>query len=231
MNVAILFFGQFRWFDTTHESFRVNFLPALKKHDVRYFGHFWNQKENKVDPHLKEFCQIYQPSNIIVENQKTSLEMHEYFGMKKFMHMSLLSQTYSFNKSFILSESSKQHYDLYIKLRSDLIFLNKVNIEMFDNESIYTKNISHWRPFSNYIHDYILFTKKHSNVQALAEMGFCFDDILQHPECLIYSGGSDKKIYCCEEILAKHLSSKNIKINTYDFNVDLARNHDKFSII
>lgn len=122
MNIAILFFGQLRWFDSTYKSFQENFLPALANHNVQYFGHFQGGDLN----HLDEFKEKYPSSIIEVEPQQPINEVHDFFGMKHKMHISLLGQTYSFHKSFSLLKKFKEvndvDFDLYIKLRSDLIF-------------------------------------------------------------------------------------------------------------
>ncbi len=224
MNIAFLFFGQLRWFDLSQKSFKENFAPELRNHNVKYFGHF----QGEID-RLNDFKLEYNPSIIEIEKQQSLEETHSIFKMKHKMHKVLLFQTYSFYKTFLILEKYQKEnnikFDLYIKLRTDLVYLNKIDINQFDNHSIYTKDITHWRPLSNYVHDYILFTKSYDNLSSLANLGFGIDEILNKKEELEYTGGPDNDLYCCEEILAKYLSNKNINIKTYDFNIDLARYH------
>lgn len=227
MKIAIMFFGQLRWFDNSHVSFKKNFLPSLNNHQVQYFAHFQDHIINQEN--VKKFENLYEPLTLIAEQQKSIDEMHLAFNMKERMHLSLLAQTYSFYQSFLLMEEyqnkNNMKFDIYIKIRSDLIYLDKVDLNKFDLNSLYTKGISHWRPYSNYIHDYILCTRSFDTIKVLAELGYGLDEVISKKDELLYGVGVDTELYCCEEILARHLVNKNIQIKNYNFNVDLARNH------
>ena len=61
-------------------------------------------------------------------------------------------------------------------------------------------------------------------MKILSEFGFGIDSILEKSEKLLYTGGPNNDLYCCEEILARYLEGK-AQIKTYNFNVDLARYH------
>lgn len=230
MNIAILFVGQQRWYDVTNYSYIKNFLPLLADHNVQYFAHLWKigDPDPKFDKTIEEtgfeqFKKIYSPIELEIENQKSANDLRSIFKMKKDIHGNLLSQSYSFYKSFLLLEKyQKIHnikFDLYIKLRTDLAFVNEVNFD-FDESSIYTKDMGDWRKSEDYIHDYMFFTKNYNHVERMAKIGFDFDKILSFSNFLYCKANS----VCPEEILAKHLINNKIINKPYSFNVDLARN-------
>ena len=110
-------------------------------------------------------------------------------------------------------------------MRPDLAFLDTIKLDDFDDNSIYVKDIAHWRPVSSYINDYIYFTRSYSSLSRTAKLGFSFDYILSEPDSFIYQKNVAQNIFCPEEILAKHINNKNISVKTYPFNIDLARHH------
>ena len=225
VDIAFIFFGQLREFNSGIESWKKNVIPELNGHNVNFFAHFWDDEYLK---NLENFNNYHSPLILQTENQKTVEEMHQEFGIKNKMHFCMFSQSYSFYKAFqllkIFEHNNNKKFDLYIKLRSDLIFLNKINFDL-DGYSVYTKDISHWREPCDYIHDYILLTKNYSNIEAISNLPYNFDNILEKENELKYSGGLDNKNYCCEEILAKHILMNEIPVKFYNFNVDLARHH------
>lgn len=232
MNIAILFVGQQRWFDLTNQSYISNFLPVLKDHNVKYFSHLWNMGNIDLDTTkskdgFKQFENLYSPNVIELELNKSPLELYSFFKMKKEIHNSLLSQTYSFYKSFsLLAEYQRKNsmcFDLYIKMRTDLVFLNKIKIDNLDSESIYTKDMGDWRPSSNYVHDFMFLTKSFINLEKMANMGFEFDQILEDFDSLLYTNDYNGSV-CPEEILARQLVNNKLQQKPYDFNIDLARN-------
>ena len=136
---------------------------------------------------------------------------------------------YSAYKAFLLLESfqsnNKITFDLYIKMRSDLAFLNTINVDSFNSQSIYVKNSFHWRPTTSFVNDYIYFTKNYDALQTISKMGFSTDIILANPNSFVCEKIVAKDIYCPEEMLAKHIFNNKIDVRAYDFNIDLARYH------
>lgn len=228
MNIAIIFAGQLRWFDLTHSTFKTNFAPLLEGHSVHYFGHFWPSEPNPENV-ANQFAQIYSPLIFDTESQRSSSYIRGFFDNQISINGSLPSQSFSFYKAFLLLREyqiqNNIEFDLHIRLRSDLIFLDPLRIDNFDNDSIYVRNVSHWRPLSSFVSDYIFFSRSFSNIQKLANMGFYFDEITSNPETLLYQNDYKNNIFCPEELLAKYLVSQNIPIKTFDFNIDLARHH------
>jgi hypothetical protein len=225
MKIAIIICGEFRWFDNFKTSFLNNFQPALQNHDVQFFAHFWNYDLNN----LSYFSEICCPMILNVEDIRSLNRIKKFFGATKDINGSFPYQAYCAFKSFLLlqkyQKENKTEFDLYIKMRSDLVFLDPVILDNFDLNSIYVKNITHWRPVKNYVNDYIFFTKNYIALQKMIEVGFYTDSILENPESFLYEKDLSNNIYCPEEILANHLFNKIISVKTYDFNIDLARHH------
>ncbi len=202
-------------------TFKENFAPILKNHEVQFFAHFWNQDLEK----LSKFTDICNPI-LELENKISYTEVKNYFNMVKDISNSLPNQAYGAYKVYLMLDKyikENNTFDLYIKMRSDLAFLNPVNFN-FDLNSVYVKDIVHWRPLNTYINDYIYFTKNYDAVKKMAELGFNLNNIMK--EHFVHEKDISKNIYCPEEILAKHFVNKKIITKTYNFNIDLARYHD-----
>lgn len=227
MNIAVIFVGQFRWFEKGHQTFIENVLPKLQNHNVRYFAHFWDCSECSSE-NLEKFENIYNPLIWAIERQKSLQQMKSFFKSTNNLSGTMISQSYSFYHAFKFVKQYQQHhkikFDLFIKLRCDLSFLNEIDLD-FDKYSIYTKDLGDWRPSSNYINDYCFFTKNYTNIKKLSKIGFYFDKLTEYPEYFIYQKIPEKGIYCPEEILANHMANNNIKQKSYNFNIDLARHH------
>lgn len=223
MKIAFLFFGQLRWFENTHQTFQQYVQPVLQGHQIQYFAHFW---EDLFLQRLPDFKQLYSPLELITTPNVSEEEIWDKFNMRHRQGSNLLHQTYSFYQTQKLLENYQNKYqtqfDIYIKLRTDLVFLTPFNLDI-DQDSLYTKDIVHWRPLSNYVNDYLAMTKNYNNIRKLGELGFGIDRVLDRPEELKYSSS----IYCAEEILARHLVLEEVPTKTYTFNVDLARHHQQ----
>src|SRR6266566_6650444 len=137
MNIAIMFNGEFRWFESFKRTFQDNFRPALNGHNVQYFAHFWNQGLEK----LPDFIKICGPIIMDLENKKSEEETKKFLGITKTINGTLINQTYCAYKAFLLLEQYQQQYnmnfDLYIRMRSDLAFIERICFDSFDYESIY----------------------------------------------------------------------------------------------
>jgi len=210
MNIAIMVCGEFRWFESFKRTFKSNFEPALQGHNVQYFAHFWNQDLEE----LSKFTEICNPIITQFEKKLPTEDVKKFFGNTRNLNSSLPNQAYGALKSFSLVDEYQKinniKFDLYIKMRSDLAFLQPVNLDDFDSYSVYVKDIVHWRPLSNYINDYIYFTKNYTAVKDMAQLGFCLNDLLADTDSFIYQKDVSKDIYCPEEILAKHFVNKKI---------------------
>ncbi len=116
-------------------------------------------------------------------------------------------------------------FDLYIKLRTDLIFLDKIKIDNFDDKSIYTNKTKF--PIEKYINDFTFFTKNYDNVEIISKLGFNLDQIISNMEKsekdIIWSIYSNE--YAVEAILANYINKNNISSKLFDFNIDLSRHH------
>lgn len=217
--------GEFRWFDAFKRTFEENLQPALKEHNVHYFTHLWNHDLER----LKDFTDLCHPAIVELEDQRSFTEISKYFDIRKKLNSSILYQSFGAHKAFLLLDKYQKetniNFDLFIKMRPDLAFLDKIELDNFDQSSVYVKDIAHWRPVSNYINDYIYFTKNYEAVKGIASLGYYMDALLAYPKSYIYQKDESKNIYCPEEILAKHYSNLHITPKTYPFNIDLARHH------
>lgn len=225
MNIAIMVCGEMRWFDNFRTTFENNFKPSLIGHSVQYFAHFWNQDLEK----LSNFTDVCCPITLDIEDKISYSSIKTFFGNTKNVSGTLPNQAYGAYKSFLLlkkyQEENNITFDLFIKMRTDLAFLSEIKFDNFDLESVYVKDIVHWRPTKNYVNDYIYFTKNYDAVQKIANLGFSLDFIVADPNSFIYQRDIPNNIFCPEEMLAKHLDNNNISIKTYNFNIDLARHH------
>lgn len=220
MNIAIVFYGQLRWFDSFNQTFNLNFLPFLKQHNVRYFGSFW---ENSCEK-LNDLSQLYQP-NIFEKCRLISCDEVKLYFNNTINKISdnLPNQMYSLNKSLELLEKyqldNNIQFDLFIKIRTDLVFLNSININICDENSVYVCP-DRINPINHYTTDLLLMTKKYEHFKYVCRMGFYFDEIL-----LNLSNKINRNIIYHEEVLAEHLNKGNISVKSHNFVVDLARKY------
>ena len=225
MNIAIMFNGLLRWHDSFKRTFQSHFKPALEGHEVQYFAHFWNEDLDR----LSEFIKIANPIILEMENKKTSEQVKEFLGFTKVINGTLPNQTYCAYKVFLLLEQyQKQHnktFDLYIRMRSDLAFLDKINFDNLDSESVYIKSSHSGTSISNYLNDYMYFTKNYYTAQTMSKFGTCFDTILDDPRPLAYKEFISQNIYCPEELLSRYAIQNGLSVKLHNFNIDLARHH------
>jgi hypothetical protein len=224
MNIAIMVNGEFRWFESFRASFIRNFQPALEGHNVQYFAHFWDHGLEK----LPEFMNVCKPMILDLEGKKSDTDVRKYLGITKTINGTLPNQTYCAHRVFLLLEKyQKEHnmrFDLYIRMRPDLAFPEKINFDDFDNESIYFKRCHPGTTTSTFLCDFSYFTKNYSTVEKMAEFGMCLDAILDDPRPLDYKEFISENIYCPEEMLARHVSRKGLSPKLHNFELDLARN-------
>ena len=225
MNIAIMFNGQFRWFESFKKTFEINFKPALEGHSVQYFAHFWNQGlEN-----LSDFVGVCDPIILNLENKKSNAEVKKFLGFTKTINGTLPNQTYCAYKVFLLLQQYQSQYnmtfDLYIRMRPDLAFPDKISFDNFDSESVYSKICHGGTTLSTFHCDFAYFTKNYDAVQKMAEFGKCLDATLDNPNSLNYREFISQEIYCPEELLARHVINKGLSAKFHDFDIHLARNY------
>ena len=230
--------GQLRWYESFKRTFQQNLQPSLAGHNVQYFVYFWNQGFED----LSKFIDLCNPVILHSENQKSILEIQEFLGYKKNISVkSIIYQSYTMYKVFLLLQQYQQQhnmmFDLFIRMRPDLAFISKIDINNFDQSSIYFKSLAHEAiTLDKLVNDYIYFTRSFDTVKKMAMWGFCLDAILDDPKSFQWFGAptpADQQdrvasgIYVPEELLARYISRENISAKTYDFNIDLARHHPK----
>jgi hypothetical protein len=225
MNIAIMFNGEFRWFESFKRTFQENFSFALEGHNVQYFAYFWN----KGLENLPNFINICNPIIINLENQKSDIEIKKYLGFTKIINGTFPYQIYCAHRVFLLLQQYQQQYntnfDLYIRMRVDLAFPDKVNFDNFDLESVYSKKCHGGTSLSNFHCDFAYFTKNYDAVQKMAKFGMCLDAILENTDSLNYREFISQNMYCPEELLAKYVDSQKLSTKFHDFDIQLARNY------
>jgi hypothetical protein len=225
MNIAIMFNGQFRWFESFKKSFLINFQPALNGHNIQYFAYFWNENLEGFQ-HFKNLCQ---PMIINLEDRKTNAEIQSYLGFKTIIDGTLPYQLYCAYKVFLMlkeyQEQNNKSFDLYIRMRPDIFFLDKVNFDSFDQHSVYSKKCHPGSSPSTFHCDYAYFTKNYEAVKKIAEFGTLLDRAIDPSSSLCYREFISQNMYCPEELLARHINNSQLSTKYHNFDVDLARHH------
>lgn len=226
MNIAIIFSGQLRWFDLSHKSFSKNIRPVLANHNVQFFGNFWGAPGEADITRLEEFKQIYNPITISLDNSKSIEDIKRYFDITNVDNLSnnILFQLYSLHKSFLLIGDNR--FDLYLKLRTDLAYLDQLDIN-FEINTVYVKPTGYF--FHQHVNDFLFITRSYKCLKQITEIGFYLDDIInefQNKNKLPgeHEGGEGSKaVYFNEEILAEYYSLNKVKLESISARIDLAR--------
>lgn len=222
MKIALMFNGQFRWHDSFKRSYLQNFKPALEGHDVKIFSHFWNEGLEK----LPDFLEVCGPMILNLENKKSAEEVKSFLGFTKTINGTLPNQTYCVYKAFeLLQKTGGNNFDLYIRMRSDLFFPNRVSFDNFDSHSVYSKKCHPGTTLQTFHCDFAYFTKNYEAARKMSSFGLHLDKTLEHPEQLKYREFISQDTYCPEELLAKYVSQQGILAKFHDFELDLARHH------
>lgn len=221
MKIAFLFFGELRWFNLSHSNFQEQITPALQGHEVKYFAHFWETEHLKK---LPQFQQLYQPLELTTSPSPSYPKIWDHYEMRHRHESNLLPQTYCFELTHQLlkkyQDDNNVHFDIYIKLRTDLFLPGPINFNI-NNDGLYSQDNTANRPTAYYFNDYLLMSKNYSDIKKLSMLGYGFDKIMDRPAELHYSIPTPVP----EEILARHLSLEGVEKKLYSFKVDLARHH------
>jgi hypothetical protein len=223
MKIAIMFSGQFRWFDSFKRSFLASFQPALNGHNVQYFAHFWNEDVEEIS----NFLTLCDPIILELEDKKTNDEVKKFLGFTKNIKGTLPNQTYCIYKVFmLLDQYQKQNntiFDLYIRMRPDLYFPDQVILNNFDKNILYSKKCHTNATPATFHCDFAYFTRSYEIVKRIAQFGFHLDQAINYPEKMIYKSQNDPEIYCPEELLARYVKNISISTKYHSFDLDLAR--------
>lgn len=218
MKIAILFYGQLRWYELANSTFQKNFQPALSGHDIQYFAHFCN------DQFLPQFQEMYQPLIVKITPQKSIDDVKKLLNNhSQKVSDNLPKQLESLYETSLLLEKFQKdnntQFDLYIKTRTDLAFLNQINFDNFDSNSVYVAKTA--RNLLDYVQDLTLFTKKYDHIKKVSEMGFYLDEIVTRLE----KQNPTRHLFYHEEILANYLFNQKITPKSHNFTIELARHH------
>jgi hypothetical protein len=214
MKSAILLYGQLRRFNISDLTFKECISTLNKNYDI--FCHFGYQENDDIESFIKE----YNPKILKIEKDPTINEIVEHYNLNKniFVNNRLLIQLFSMEKVFnILKEYEIKEnikYDLYIKTRTDLVFKNKIDLNI-DNLSAYVCRNIWGQDINDYTTDLLLLTKSFQNIKKICNMGYYIDNII--------NSFNNEKYYHHEEILAQYLKIEKIQIKSHNVKVTLAR--------
>lgn len=154
MKIAICFSGQPR---NVRKCYKIISDSLLKNdHEVDVFAHMWwdSSYKNEIirfemnDRYLEDegevFKHLYKPKSLILEKQKQ-------FDVSSFANSGItnssfetkvsafnnLSMWHSIKRSFELSQESGKDYDLYVRCRTDLVFIDDVSWASLNPEILY----------------------------------------------------------------------------------------------
>jgi hypothetical protein len=158
MNIAMLFSGHFRTAQNTSklllQSFPENiniFCHCWK--NISHTDHVWWSKNGDGENALKqieeqELINLYNPKKILIEEQKTFRSKNKFYN-EIGGYQAVCSQWYSVFQSFNLMKQfeieNNMKFDIIIKNRYDLGYINKINIEEL-NDIYKNKNIIYFLP-------------------------------------------------------------------------------------
>lgn len=159
MKIALCFSGQPRYIKKSFEQYQKG---ILKNNEVDVFAHLWwddsylgkpfvwESKDRYPEDYnpLEEFTEMYQPKGLLVESHKPK----EFFGYSQFPTTSLFdpsmdsdvirsivtrqrSQWYSITQSMSFPEL--KDYDLIIRARTDLDFIDSIDFSEFETDRVY----------------------------------------------------------------------------------------------
>lgn len=223
---AIILQGQLRFFDCFFENFNKNIEGFQNK---TFFFNFQNSSD--IDK-LNYLENIYNPNISKILESKSLDDLISYFNVKNTEHLpkNLLFQLYYLHTSFLMVEEYQSKYnvnfDLYLRSRTDLYYINK-HSEKLENGICYVPKNKY--NFLDQICDFSIATKDFNIYKICSEIGFCLDEILnsfkaKNKKPDQFGDRADKSIpvYCSEQILFEYLNIKNVKTKAI-FEIDLAR--------
>lgn len=163
VRVAICFSGQPRYLEETLNNFKEKFLEPNKKHQVDIFAHFWWEDnyvgdvisrgsnvcytKNMRDYFIKEYnpinieCSPYMKVDFPQDYEKKQHCKNMPYKDVQLCYYNGKSMFYSIKKSLQLAfehaNKENKEYDLYIRVRSDVIYDNHLNFENFIDDYLY----------------------------------------------------------------------------------------------
>lgn len=246
LKVAVCVSGHLRTFNRSYQSFKNNVLHSLDSIDYQVFVHTWEtlgspkSKHNsdyivantKTETKMKEIRHIIAPTEIQIEsyataapileelNNKARLTQKDKAGLHNGSMLSYGSMLYSLNQTKNMVELyEKSHnikYDLIIRVRTDLLFKNKINILELYNKYVYVPQVG------KYLADGM-------NDQFAIGAGFnmkiylgLFDSVLNYVnfrECTLRP----------ESFLRHHLTKNGIVVKDYPIDVAIIRPNNQIT--
>lgn len=179
MRIAIILYGQNRKYEIANTSFIKSVLSQFKNDEIYTFGMLWQQDSTTIE----DLISVYPNMSVIEKTQKPFKEIKEYFSNKKTqVHDNFVSQLYSLHEGYkMLSHDIEKNgeYDLYIKTRTDLKFNGEIEFPT-DKKSLYIRRDNFLSKY--YISDSFSFTRNKNTLEAICNMGFSLDEMIDSIE-------------------------------------------------
>jgi len=192
MKFCICFFGVIgRSLKYTIESIQINILDILKENNIDYDIYIHNNYiENITCPRAKELnCKInnliykqLNPIKFLETNQNDfdkNYNWHQIFkngddhNDRFNSTMNAIREIYSVKQVTQLWENTDENYDFFIYLRPDLLYINKLDIQLI-LEKLHVKNLLFTPSWDKYkgLNDRIYFGKKNTILKIAKRIDF-----------------------------------------------------------
>lgn len=219
VKVCICFYGVIsRSLKKTIESIRNNIFNVLKENNIEYDVYVHNMKVNRLisrrardSGKIIDCCHLLKPdyftetNQVIFDKQYNNLikKVISYGLLKSYFKNTIFNairQLYSVKKVTEMWYNSDKEYDFYIYLRPDLLYINKIDIDVIllnlNNNVLLTPS---WAKFGG-LNDRIYMGKK----DIIKYFGFRFDELEKMME--------ERKLPYHPESYMKYIANKyNIK--------------------
>ena len=221
MKIAICFSGLARSINLTIQSFKDNVLYD-KNNEYHIFGHMWDNSNINV------FKQ-YDPKNLVVEDFSNYSDIFNQRSLQFLIKreetniLNVISMWYKINKSIELVDES---YDSIVRCRSDILFLDKINLNDLENKKI---NIPY---FENRCYDFS-YEMNNRNFQTILDLFAVgeynlmkkYSSLFDNFEFLYQKG----IVFHPETLLHYHLIEQDILINRFPMSIRIIREDEKIN--
>lgn len=162
MKIALCFSGLPRYIEESYDNIYQNLIDNNPKHQIDVYGHFWwddsyiNQiisrgnmnryEKNMIDVFKDKFKPkkvIYEPykkfqipKKLEEQKEKLKMKMIMTYDHIKLSYYNGKSMFYSIKESLNLALESEIEYDLYVRIRTDIIYESKIDWDLFNNQKL-----------------------------------------------------------------------------------------------
>lgn len=143
--IAVCLSGHMRLFEECHSWFIRNVVNYNPEFEFDYFIHTWNNRDKNNEQFISENdLSIYEPTHVVIEQQKHLWDMHKYLSLPEVhIHSAtdgshVLFMFYKMYKCHQLIYLSNKKYDLVMRTRPDVNFDDPFDLKRFlDKDAIF----------------------------------------------------------------------------------------------